>query len=67
MFTIIPAFLLLAPTKVPAKGNIANASAGFKNVFYPKEKGCFRMDIIQCPYNKISYGAGMSGTEHTVL
>ena len=25
MFTVIPAFLLLAPTKVPAKGNIANA------------------------------------------
>ena len=48
MFTIIPAFLLLAPTK----GNIANASAGFWNVFYPKEKGCFRMDIIECPYNK---------------
>ena len=27
-------------------------AAGFKNVFYPKEKGCFRMDIIQCPYHK---------------
>ena len=27
-------------------------TAGFKNVFYPKEKECFRMDIIQCPYNK---------------
>jgi len=27
-------------------------TAGFKNVFYPKEKGCFRMDIIECPYNK---------------
>ena len=27
-------------------------TAGFKNVFYPKEKGCFRMDITQCPYNK---------------
>ena len=27
-------------------------TAGFKNVFYPKEKGCLRMDIIQCPYNK---------------
>ncbi|MCR5598611.1 MAG: L-2-amino-thiazoline-4-carboxylic acid hydrolase [Lachnospiraceae bacterium] len=26
-------------------------TAGFKNVFYPKEKGCFRMDITQCPYN----------------
>ena len=27
-------------------------ASGFKNVFYPKEKGCFRMDITQCPYNK---------------
>lgn len=27
-------------------------TAGFKNYFYPKEKGCFRMDITQCPYNK---------------
>lgn len=27
-------------------------TAGFKNVFYPREKGCFRMDITQCPYNK---------------
>lgn len=26
-------------------------SAGFKNVFYPKQKGVFRMDITQCPYN----------------
>lgn len=23
---------------------------GFKNVFYPKEKGAFRMDILACPY-----------------
>ena len=27
-------------------------TAGFKNVFYPREQGCFRMDITQCPYNK---------------
>ena len=27
-------------------------TAGFRNVFYPKENGCFRMDITQCPYNK---------------
>jgi len=27
-------------------------ASGFKNVFYPKEKGCFRMDITQCPYNR---------------
>ncbi len=27
-------------------------ASGFKNVFYPKDKRCFRMDITQCPYNK---------------
>ena len=25
-------------------------SAGFKNVFYPRKKGEFKMDITQCPY-----------------
>ena len=25
---------------------------GFKNKFYPKEKGAYRMDILECPYNK---------------
>lgn len=23
---------------------------GFKNVFYPKEKGAYRMDVVACPY-----------------
>ena len=27
-------------------------TCGFKNVFYPKEKGAFRMDIVSCPYNR---------------
>lgn len=27
-------------------------TAGFKNVFYPKEKNAFQMDIIECPYHK---------------
>lgn len=27
-------------------------TAGFKNVFYPKEKNAFRMDITECPYHK---------------
>ena len=27
-------------------------SAGFENIFYPNEKGEFRMDIIKCPYNR---------------
>ena len=26
--------------------------AGFKNIFYPKQNDCFRMDIVKCPYNK---------------
>ena len=25
-------------------------SCGFENRFYPKEKGAYRMDILQCPY-----------------
>ena len=33
-------------------------SAGFQNVFYPKEKGCFRMDITQCPYHTYLTEAG---------
>ncbi|MCR5473565.1 MAG: L-2-amino-thiazoline-4-carboxylic acid hydrolase, partial [Lachnospiraceae bacterium] len=26
--------------------------AGFKNVFYPRKKGEYKMDIVQCPYNR---------------
>ena len=33
-------------------------SAGFKNVFYPNEKGSFRMDITQCPYHTYLTEAG---------
>jgi hypothetical protein len=33
-------------------------SSGFENVFYPKEKGCFRMDITQCPYHTYLTEAG---------
>ena len=36
----------------PVSRNMFGEAMGFKNVFYPKEKGCFRMDITQCPYNK---------------
>lgn len=28
------------------------STCGFKNNFYPKEKGAFRMDILECPYSK---------------
>ena len=33
-------------------------TAGFKNLFYPKEKSCFRMDITQCPYHTYLTEAG---------
>ena len=33
-------------------------TAGFKNVFYPSEKNCFRMDITQCPYHTYLTEAG---------
>ncbi len=33
-------------------------TAGFKNVFYPNEKGSFRMDITQCPYHTYLAEAG---------
>ena len=28
------------------------SDCGFKNRFYPKEKGAYRMDILECPYKK---------------
>lgn len=36
----------------PLSHRLFGESDGFKNVFYPKEEGCFRMDIIQCPYHQ---------------
>lgn len=34
----------------PLTRRIFGPNNGFKNVFYPKEKGAFRMDILGCPY-----------------
>ena len=42
-------FLSLWP---PVSRKMFGEASGFKNVFYPTEKGCFRMDITQCPYHK---------------
>ncbi len=28
------------------------SDSGFRNVFYPKKKGEYRMDITECPYNR---------------
>lgn len=34
----------------PLTRRIFGTNSGFQNVFYPKEKGAYRMDIIACPY-----------------
>ena len=36
----------------PISRKMFGESSGFKNVFYPKEKNAYRMDIVACPYNK---------------
>ncbi len=42
-------FLSLWP---PVSRKMFGEASGFRNVFYPTPKGCFRMDITQCPYHK---------------
>lgn len=34
----------------PLTRRVFGKNNGFQNVFYPKEKGAYRMDIIACPY-----------------
>lgn len=34
----------------PMVKKLFGPSSGFKNVFYPKKKGEYRMDVIACPY-----------------
>jgi len=34
----------------PLTRKIFGSSCGFKNTFYPKEKGAYRMDVTVCPY-----------------
>ena len=34
-------------------------SCGFKNRFYPKKKGEYRMDILACPLFSLFYGVGL--------
>ena len=36
----------------PMTKKMFGPSNGFQNVFYPKKKGEYRMDIISCPYNR---------------
>ena len=35
----------------PISKKMFGPDAGFQNVFYPKQKGEYRMDIVKCPYN----------------
>ncbi len=36
----------------PLTKKVFGPGNGFRNVFYPKEKGKYRMDIVACPYNQ---------------
>ena len=36
----------------PMTKKMFGENSGFKNVFYPKKKGEYRMDVISCPYNR---------------
>lgn len=36
----------------PVSRKFFGPDAGFQNVFYPKKKGEYKMDIIACPYNQ---------------
>lgn len=36
----------------PLTRKVFGPNSGFKNVFYPKKRGEYRMDVVACPYNK---------------
>ena len=36
----------------PMTRRIFGEKSGFQNVFYPKKKGEYRMDIVSCPYDR---------------
>jgi len=36
----------------PISKKMFGPKAGFKNVFYPKKKDEYRMDIVECPYHR---------------
>ena len=36
----------------PLTRKIFGEKSGFQNIFYPKKKGEYRMDIVSCPYNR---------------
>ena len=50
---MIPGFArFFLSTWDPVSHKMFGESSGFKNVFYPKKKGFFKMDITECPYHK---------------
>ncbi len=36
----------------PLTREMFGEKSGFQNVFYPKKKGEYRMDVVSCPYNR---------------
>jgi len=36
----------------PLTRKMFGGKSGFQNVFYPKKKGEYRMDVVSCPYNR---------------
>ena len=36
----------------PLTRKMFGENSGFQNVFYPKKKGEYRMDVVSCPYNR---------------
>ena len=36
----------------PLTRKLFGEKSGFQNVFYPKKKGEYRMDVVSCPYNR---------------
>ena len=36
----------------PLTRKMFGENSGFQNVFYPKKKGEYRLDVVFCPYNR---------------
>lgn len=36
----------------PLTRKMFGENSGFQNIFYPKKKGEYRMDVVSCPYNR---------------
>ena len=49
----------------PLTRKLFGENSGFQNVFYPKKKGEYRMDVVSCPYNR--YFTQLGGPELTKI